>query len=213
MATHPDGAAGTPGPAGYKLVVPDDWFSIELEPDRAQRAVTALVRRQFAGIDNAPHLKRQARRELLERTDAAWKAGGIEMFLSLMQVAGVPIAASLTTFLVPPPADVVSPDDLATALAAGGDEVTVVGLPAGRAVRLVRDSAAAPQWSDGPGPDAEEAPASSDPVISREVQVFVPVPGGDRAWLLLAFAAPLAPLADALTSLFDAVSQTLRWSQ
>lgn len=214
MAADAGGAAGPVAANGYTLVVPDDWFSIELEPGRAERDVARLVNRQFAGIDNAPHLKAQARRDLMERAEAAGKAGGVEMFLSLMQVAGVPIAASLTTYLVPPPASAVSPDELAAALARDGDQVTVVDLPAGRAVRVVRDSAAPPEWSGNsapvPGQAGPEAPAAA--LDSREVQVFVPVPGGG-AWLLLAFAAPLAPLAPAMTGLFDAVSQTLRWSR
>jgi hypothetical protein len=214
MAAHTSGAAGTTAASGYKLVVPDDWFSIELEPGRAERGIARLVNRQFAGISNAPHLKAQARRELMERAEAAAKAGGVEMFLSMMQIAGVPIAASLTTYLVPPPASAVSPDDLAPALARDGDRVTVVDLPAGRAIRIVRDSAAPPEWSGStavvPGPAGPAVPAGA--LVSREVQVFVPVPGGG-AWLLLAFAAPLAPLAPAMTRLFDAVSQTLRWSR
>ena len=89
--------------SGYRLVAPDDWFAVDLEPDRMERSVAALVKRQFAGIDNAPHLKAQARQQLLAQTRAAQEAGGLEMFLSLQQVAGVPIAASLVIFLVPPP--------------------------------------------------------------------------------------------------------------
>jgi hypothetical protein len=205
MAAHADGATGTVMATGYKLVVPDDWFSINLEPGQAERDAARLVSRQFAGIDNAPHLKAQARRELTERADAARKAGGVEMFLSLMQIMGIPIAASLTTYLVPSPPGAVSPDDLAPLLARDGDQVTVVDLPAGRAVRIVRDSDAPPEWSGG------DVPAQA--LVSREVQVFVPVPGDGGVWLLLAFSAPLAPLAPVMTNLFDGVSRTLRWSQ
>ena len=46
--------------SGYRLVAPDDWFAVGLEPDQMERSVAALVKRQFAGIDNAPHLKAQA---------------------------------------------------------------------------------------------------------------------------------------------------------
>jgi len=88
--------------SGYRLVVPDGWFAIDLEPGRRERSVAALVKRQFAGIDNAPHLKAQAREQLLAQTLAAQAAGGLEMFLSLDPVAGIPLAASLVIFLVPP---------------------------------------------------------------------------------------------------------------
>src|ERR1035437_1213349 len=84
-------------------VVAGGWFAVDLDPGRRQRAVVALVERQFAGVDNAPHLKAQARQELLAKAGAAHEAGGLEMFLSLQQVAGIPLAASLVIFLVPPP--------------------------------------------------------------------------------------------------------------
>lgn len=65
---------------------------MDLDPGRRERAVAALVERQFRGADNVPHLKAQARQELLTRTEAAYAAGGLEMFLSLQQVAGIPLA-------------------------------------------------------------------------------------------------------------------------
>jgi hypothetical protein len=81
--------------SGYRLVVPDGWYAVDLEPGRDERSVGALVNRQFAGIDNAPHLKAQARQQLLAQAQAAQAAGGLEMFLSLQRAAGVPLAASL----------------------------------------------------------------------------------------------------------------------
>jgi hypothetical protein len=89
-AGHQDGSV-----SGYRLVVPDGWFAVDLEPGPRERSVAALVKRQFAGTDNAPHLKAQARQQLLAQTQTAQAAGGLEMFLSLQQVAGVPLAASL----------------------------------------------------------------------------------------------------------------------
>jgi hypothetical protein len=204
---RPTGQAGTAAVTGYKIIVPDGWYSVELEAGRLERAVARLVDRQFDGIDNAPHLKAQARQELVERGEAARKSGGVEMFLSLMRVGGLPLAASLTTYLVPADAGEVSPDDLARAIARAGDEVTVVDLPAGRSVRIVRDSAPPEEWTD---PAADEL---NQVMVSREVQIFVPVPDGAGSWLLLAFAAPFGPLAPAMSKLFDAISQTLRWSQ
>jgi hypothetical protein len=159
-----------------------------------ERSVAALVKRQFAGIDNAPHLKAQARQQLLAQTQAAQAAGGQEMFVSLQQVAGVPIAASLVIFLVPPPGTQgVTAADLARSLAAHDDRrVTVVDLPAGQAVRVFRRT------------------ANDDGSASATLEVFVPVPHNGE-WLLLSFATPLGPLAPALTKLFDAICTTLRW--
>ena len=179
--------------SGYRLVVPDGWFAVDLEPGRMERSVAALVKRQFAGIDNAPHLRAQARQQLLAQTQAAQAAGGLEMFLSPQQVAGVPIAASLVIFLVPPPGPHgVAAADLARSLTGGERRVAVVDLPAGQAVRALGRLSP---------PDGQE---------SATLEVFVPVPH-NGGWLLLSFATPLGPLVPALTKLFDAICTTLRW--
>jgi hypothetical protein len=176
--------------SGYRLVVPDGWFAVDLEPGRIERSVAALVKRQFAGIDNAPHLRAQARQQLLAQTRAA---GGLEMFLSLQQVAGVPLAASLVIFLVPPPGTQgVTAADLARSLTGGERRVAVVDLPAGQAVRALGRLSS---------PDGQE---------SATLEVFMPVPH-NGGWLLLSFATALGPLVPALTKLFDAICTTLRW--
>jgi hypothetical protein len=181
--------------SGYRLVVPDGWFSVDLEPGRMERSVAALVKRQFAGIDNAPHLKAQARQQLLAQAEAARAAGGLEMFLSLQQVAGVPLAASLAIFLVPPAgSQAVTAQELAGSLSGDERQATVVSLPAGQAVRVLRRA------------------RSADESESAILEVFVPVPHYGE-WLLLSFATPLGPLAPVLTKLFDAICTTLRWDQ
>ncbi len=185
---HPDNAV-----SGYRLVVPDDWFAVDLEPGRRERSVAALVKRQFAGIDNAPHLKSQAHKEFLAQTEAAQAAGGLEMFLSLQQVAGIPLAASLVIFLVPSTTREVTADELAVSLAGDERQVTVVPLPAGQAVRILRRT------------------SSPDESASATQEMFVPVPH-NSGWLLLSFATPLSPLVPALTKLFDAICTTLRWA-
>jgi len=188
-------ATGNGTAASYRLVVPDEWFVIDLEPGRRERSISALVARQFAGIDNAPHIKAQARQETLAKAEAAYAAGGLEMFMSMQQIAGIPIAASLVTFAVPPSSTgPAAAEDLAATLAGEERQVTVVDLPAGRSVRMLRRSGS----DDEPG--------------SATLEVFAPVPGSG-SWLLLSFAAPIGPLVPALTKLFDAICMTLRWDQ
>lgn len=180
---------------GYRLVVPDGWYGIDLAPERREQSVAALVARQFSGADNVPHLKAQARRDLLARATATHEAGGIEMFLSLQQVAGVPVAASLVIFLVPPDdGRAVAINRFADMLVGGDRSVTIIDLPAGKSARVFRTA------------DPQNEPESA------VVEVFVPVPGSGW-WLLLAFAAPTGPLLPALTGLFDAICTTLRWDQ
>jgi hypothetical protein len=180
--------------AGYRLVVPDGWFAVDLDPGRRELSVAALVKRQFAGIDNAPHLKAQAREQLLAQALAAHAAGGLEMFLSLDPVAGVPLAASLVIFLVPASGSHwVTAADLARSLMGEERRVTVVELPAGQAVRTAgrRSSPGEPE--------------------SATLEVFIPVPHNGE-WLLLSFATPVSPLVPALSKLFDAICATLRWN-
>jgi hypothetical protein len=207
---------------GYRLVVPDGWFGVDLEPGRRERAVAALTERQFAGLDNAPHLKAQARQDLLDQAEAAYAAGGLEMFLSLQRVADIPIAASLVIFAMPAPETEASEteaneteangaraatdatDALVRELTGRGQQVSVTDLPAGRAVRAVPPP---------PGDEATALPGGGDrPAASPTLEVYIPVPGGS-GWLLLSFAAPLTPLAPALFRLFDAICTTLRWQK
>jgi hypothetical protein len=112
------------------------------------------------------------------------------MFLSLQQVAGVPLAASLVIFLVPPPGtQTVTARDLAGSLTSDRRQATVVDLPAGQAVRAL----------GRPSPPEEQESAT--------LEVFVPVPHNGE-WLLLSFATLLGPLVPALTKLFDAICTT-----
>lgn len=176
-------------PSDYQLVLPDGWFLIDLEPGTREKAAAALIERQFRGADNVPHLKAEARDKLLATAADAYRNGGIELYVSLQAAAGLPLPAALVVTLTPPAADdrvTVTPEVLAARLS--GEEVTIIELPAGRAVRARRFDA---------------------PVTSLDLHIPVP---GSSAWLLLSFSTPLVPLADALAGLFDAIAGTLRWT-
>jgi hypothetical protein len=184
-----------PAPPGdYRLVLPDGWFGIDLEPGTREKAAAALIERQFRGADNIPHLKAEARDKLLATAADAYRNGGIELYVSLQAAAGLPLPAALVVTLTPPAADArvtVTPEILAARLSgdtSGGGEVTIAELRAGRAVRVRR----------------------FDPPITS-LDLHIPVPGSS-AWLLLSFSTPLVPLADALVGLFDAIAGTLRWT-
>jgi hypothetical protein len=178
-------------PSDYRLILPDGWFRIDLEPGTREKAATALIERQFRGADNIPHLKAEARDRLLATAADAYRNGGIELYVSLQAAAGMPLPAALVVTLMPPQASghgSVSPELLAAKLSARGSEVTLAELAAGRAVRVRR----------------------YDPPVTS-LDLHVPVPDSS-AWLLLSFSTPLAPLADALVGMFDAVAGTLRWT-
>jgi len=173
-------------PADYRIAVPDSWFCVPLEPGERERAIKALADRQFAGPDHTPKLKRELREQLQRHAEAAYQAGGIELYMSMMRVGPVAVPASLLITLVPPPpSGPVSTEALAATLPGQPEQAT---FPAGPAVRVI---------SQAPG-------------TGLNVDVYHQVPGGG-GWLRLAFATPLGDLADSMSELFDAIASTLRW--
>lgn len=183
-------------PSDYRLIVPEGWFRIDLEPGSRESAIGSLVDQQFRGTGNVPQLKHQARAQFIKMAQGAYANGGIELYISLQAAAGLPLSASLVVTLTPlhqQEGMLVPPGRLAEVLASRSDEVTLVGLPAGRAVRARRRIAG----SEG------------RPQVTN-LDVHVPVPESS-AYLVLSFSTPLAPLADAMVGLFDSISETLRW--
>ena len=191
---------------GYRLVLPEGWWALDLEPGRWPAQVAALVERQWRGVDDAPHLKAQARAELDRVAADAARAGGVQLFLSVGALAGVPLSASLLVSRLPAggPAAL---EGLAGSAAAAGREVTRPRLPAGPALRTRwrRDAGS----TDGLAGDLSAAQAEA--LTTTCVDVHLPVPGSPEL-LVLQFRTGLAPLADALVELFDAVAGTLRWT-
>jgi hypothetical protein len=188
-------------PGDYQLIVPGDWFRIGLEPGVREPGIARLAARQFRGADNAPHLKRQFRDQLLKAARNAYGNGGMEMYISLQTAAGFPLSASLVVTLTPPHENdsaIVSPQRLAESLSGNGAQVTLASLPAGPAVRVRR------RTEPGPG----DANGYRSPVTSLDIHVPVP---GSGAYLILSFSTPLDPLADAMAGLFDTIAGTLRW--
>lgn len=200
-----------PGPPrDYRLLLPDGWFRILLDPpEQREKSVDALVERQFQGIDNAPHLKDELRKDVRRRSAKAARSGGVELYLSLQQVGPFTIPASLLVTLAPLRHPQPLPAQaLAEALAADGEAtVSVEELPSGEAVRVRRltgTGTGRPEPDTGGGPD--------EPHRSVLVEYHVPVPG-TTAFLLLTFSTPLEPIADAMAELFDAVATSLTWTE
>lgn len=181
-------ASGLPAgvPRDYAITVPDSWALIPLRPVDREKAISALVRRRFAGPQGAPGVKAALRRHLTDLAEAAWQAGGIEFYLSLMTAGPLPVPASLLVTLVPPPPT-------------GPLEVAAMALEArkhNRSVALVQAPA-------GTGVRAQAS--------ATDISFAFAVPGSG-AWLLLAFSGPGGPLAPAMGGLFDAIAGTLRWA-
>ncbi|MFG3025966.1 hypothetical protein ACGFZQ_47050 [Streptomyces sp. NPDC048254] len=192
-------------PSDYRLMLPDGWFRVALEPERRERSVDALVKRQFNGTDDVPHLRQLLREEMLERATDAYDAGGVELYLSLQRAGALTIPASLLITLLPWPKSGRAPSslgELAAGLGGDGRTASLVELAAGRALRLRRDPEAAPAAP----PTAEENYAL--PSVTVDYQLIVP---GSDMHLLLTFSTPLVQIAEAMVELFDAVAGSLTW--
>ncbi|WP_323379913.1 hypothetical protein [Streptomyces alkaliphilus] len=185
----------------YRILLPEEWYRIPLAPEECEEAVDRLVRQRFKGVDNAPHLKANARKELLDSAADARRNGGLEMYLCLQSAGPLTIPASLLITLLPPSAiPARSMEELlahAEATADPDTEVDVVGLPSGPALRVRRREAPPPQ-----------APPGTPHSVA--VDHHLPLPHTD-GMLLLSFNTPLPALADALARLFDAVAGSLVW--
>ncbi|MEU5622949.1 hypothetical protein [Streptomyces tendae] len=205
-------------PADYRLLLPDGWFRIPLDPDQRDSSIDALVERQFRGIDNAPHLKEELRGDLRRRAVKAYRGGGIELYLSFQAVGPLTIPASLLVTLAPLlHAEPLPPEDLARVLAEDAEatedgngnagtpvpEIAVEELTAGTAVRVRR-------LTRQPGDNGPDAPQAAHASVS--VEYHLPVPG-TTAYLLLTFSTPLEPIADAMAGLFDAIAGSLTWTE
>ncbi|MDT0392576.1 hypothetical protein [Streptomyces dubilierae] len=182
----------------FGLITPEDWYRVPLLPaDRREASVHALVKRQFAGVDDQPVLRRKAEEHLLGTAEAAVGQGGVVMYLSFLEAGGIPLSASLLISRLYEKFDGL---DVVAALAGSG-EVTLETLPAvGRVARVLRRERA--KQSRKLGSEFEDT----------VVEYFVPVPDRDEV-LMLTFSTPLEPIADAMVELFDAVAGTLRWQQ
>jgi hypothetical protein len=174
-------------PRDYAVTVPDSWAPIPLRPGVREKAIGALVRRQFAGVAGAPGVRAALRRQLTDLAEAAWQTGGIEFYLSLMRAGPLPVPASLLITLIPPPPSGPLPVETVAAEARNRN----------RSARLV--------WSSAGTAVRTQASAT-------DVCFYFAVPGSG-AWLLLAFSGPGGPLAPAMAELFDAIAATLRWAR
>ncbi|WP_413757644.1 hypothetical protein [Streptomyces sp. MMBL 11-3] len=182
----------------FGLITPEDWYRIPLQPlDRREASVSALIKRQFAGVDDQPVLRRQAEEQLLGAAEAGAGQGGVVLYLSFLEAAGIPLSASLLISRLPQRFDSL---DVASALSGKG-ETSRVRLPAaGPAVRRRRTER------------TREARRLGTEFEDTLVEYFVPVPDRDEV-LMLTFSTPLEPIADAMAELFDAVAGTLRWQK
>ncbi|WP_046726468.1 hypothetical protein [Streptomyces humi] len=197
-----------PAPSDYRLAVPEGWERIVLDsPDRWTHRVDKLVKRGLRRTKATPQLEAALAARMRAQAEAAHANGGVEMYFVQQVVGQVPVSAGLVVTVLRPlsgtePGDLA---DIARSLALGmpgEDDVTLVDLPAGPAVRHRHLRRPAPDDPDG------------NKLAVVHLDVYLAVPHSDQR-LLLSFSTPTAPpmepLVEALVTLFDSVARTLQW--
>ncbi|MFK0109205.1 hypothetical protein [Streptomyces sp. NPDC091217] len=200
-------SAPVPPPSDYRLAVPDGWERIVLDsPERWTHRIDKLVKRGLRRTKATPQLEAALAERMRAQAEAAQANGGVEMYFVQQVLGQVPVSAGLVvTVLRPSPGT--DPGDLADiarslALRTTGDDVSLVGLPAGPAVRH--------RYLRRPAPDDPDG----NKLAVVHLDVYLAVPHSDQR-LLLSFSTPTAPpmepLVEALVTLFDSVARTLQW--
>ncbi|MEU6452874.1 hypothetical protein [Streptomyces sp. NPDC047065] len=175
-------------PRDYKLLVPREWFRIDLTRERWRAQLKTFVDRQAQGKTVSAELTRNVWTTLRNTAEAARSRGAIEFFLlTTTQDGGLP--ASLLVSSVPMGRTPADPEKYAAWLELTEGEkpvrrqVSVVELSVGAAVRLLGDTT---------------------------LDVHVCMPGG-VGYLTLCFSAPLTGMFGPMEQLCDAIAGSLRW--
>ncbi|MEV7147298.1 hypothetical protein AB0O05_12485 [Streptomyces sp. NPDC093084] len=186
MTTEP---AATAPPRDYRLLVPRDWFRIDLTEERWRAQLKTFVDHQAEGKNVSADLRQETWAVLRNTAEAAVRTGALEFFLRPDLEGGGVLPASLVVSLIPR-AEGLSARDLQESLRAGSAQsdgfspaISTVVLPAGEAVRVL-------------GPTT--------------LDLYVQMPGG-VGYLVLAFAVPLDGVAGPMRRLCESIAESLRW--
>ncbi|MFE3164294.1 hypothetical protein [Streptomyces sp. NPDC059224] len=185
MTLDPDAAAP---PKDYRILVPRDWFRIDLTQDRWRAQLKTFVDHQAEGRNVPAELKQEVWATLRNTAESGVRTGALEFFLRPELEGGGVLPASLIVSLIPRPGGLTT-RDLQQSLRAKQEqrdsaaEVSTVILPAGETVRVL-------------------GPATLD--------LYVRMPGG-VGYLVLAFAVPLNGVAGPMRRLCDSIAESLRW--
>nr|WP_179350273.1 hypothetical protein [Streptomyces sp. Alain-F2R5] len=177
-------------PRDYKLLVPREWFRIDLTRDRWRAGLKTFVDRQAQGKSVSAEITQNVWTTLRNTAEAARSRGAIEFFLLATSPSGG-LPASLLVSSVPTGKTPADPEKYAAWLelreVEGGSparrEVSVVELSAGAAVRLLGETT---------------------------LDVHICMPGG-TGYLTLCFSAPLTGMSGPMERLCDAIAGSVRW--
>ncbi|MGW7382490.1 hypothetical protein [Streptomyces sp. NPDC054794] len=172
-------------PEDYRLLVPRDWFRIDLTLDRWRPQLKTFVDQQACRRPMSAEARQELWTVLRNTAERGVAEGALELFLRTEAESATP--ATLLISLLPMRGVLdAPPKELAQAFSARrgeGAEVTVVPLPAGDTVRVA---------------------------TTTTLDLYVHMPG-EVGYLLLAFTVPLSGIKSPMGDLCEAISGSLRW--
>ncbi|WP_328342181.1 hypothetical protein [Streptomyces violaceus] len=173
-------------PDDYRLLVPRDWFRIDLTAAGWRPQLKKFVEQQAARQPMSAEARRELWVTLRNTAESGVARGSLELFLRT-QSAGAAAPATLLISLLPMRGALSAPpEEFAESLVARrGDSAvaTVTRLPAGSTVRITTGTA---------------------------LDFYVEMPGA-VGYLLLAFTIPLTGAESPLGELCEAIATSLRW--
>ncbi|MFH8560316.1 hypothetical protein [Streptomyces sp. NPDC017988] len=174
-------------PEDYQLLVPRDWFRIDLTLDRWRPQLKKFVDQQAARRRMSEEARQGLWTALRNTAESGVAHGALEVFLRSEATTDAATPATLLVSLLPlSGVPHTEPSELGDSLAArrgSGAEVTLVDLPAGKTVRV-----------------------SS----TTTLDLYVQMPGG-AGYLLLAFSVPVSGVESSMGELCEAIAHSLRW--
>ncbi|AJE83091.1 hypothetical protein SLNWT_2715 [Streptomyces albus] len=172
-------------PEDYRLLVPRDWFRVDLTQERWRPELKKFVDQQAARKKLSAQSRQGLWTSLRNTAESSVAHGSLEFFLKADASPYSATPATLLISLLPMPGDLyVSARDWAPELAEKRTgTVTVEGLTAGEAVRI--------------------ATAST-------LDYYVEMPGR-VGYLVLAFSVPLSGIESPMGELCEAIASSLRW--
>ncbi|QES43191.1 hypothetical protein DEJ49_21350 [Streptomyces venezuelae] len=180
-------AARTEPPEDYRLLVPRDWFRIDLTLDRWRSQLKTFVDQQAVKRSMSAEARQSLWSTLRNTAESGASHGSLELFLKSETTTVVSTPATLLVSLLPMPGDLyAAPRDFASTLAERkGDkaEVAVISLPAGETIRVT---------------------------TATTIDLYVQVPG-EMGYLLLAFSVPISGIKSPMGELCEAIAHSVRW--
>lgn len=174
-------------PSDYRILVPRDWFRVDLTQERWRGQLKTFVDREAAGGSAPDEARRSLWTTLRNIAERGAADGALEFYLKTEAPGGTAYPASLMVSLLPtPPGLAPEVAELAGTLARrrGPDSRISTGeLPAGETVRAVTDTT---------------------------LDFHVRMPGG-VGYLILAFSVPLSGTEGPMGELCEAIAFSLRW--